>query len=211
LRGCRWSPAAGGKVLRLFLGTYEPQQTALFERQIGPGDVVFDVGANAGYYTLLAARRVGPRGKVIACEPDPRIAAFLRLHVEANCLRNVTVVESALGVESGAARFCRGTGTGTGRISDAGDLTVRVQTLDGLSHEHGLLPTHIKIDVEGAELDVLSGGRRTLRRARPTIFLSTHGTQVHGDCCRLLQEHGYFLSAIGGGEFASAPELLAAA
>lgn len=211
LRGRWWSPAAGGKVLRLFLGTYEPEQTSLFRRQVREGDVVFDIGANAGYYTLLAAQQVGRRGKVVACEPDPGIAAFLRRHVEANRLANVTVVQSAVGAESGVARFSRGKGTGTGRISEAGELTVRVRTLDELTRKHGTPPTHVKIDVEGGELDVLCGGRETLTHARPTIFLSTHGTEVHDACCRLLQEHGYFLSAIGGGDFATAPELLAAA
>jgi FkbM family methyltransferase len=200
-----------GKVLRMFLGTYEPEQTALFCRQVRAGDVVFDVGANAGYYTLLAARLAGPRGRVIACEPDPRIAAYLRLHVEANRLENVTVVQSAVGAKSGVAQFCRGKGTGTGRVSNAGELTVRVRTLDDLARQHGALPTHVKIDVEGAELDVLHGAHETLNRPRPTIFLSTHGTHVHDPCCRLLQEYGYFLSAIGGGDFATAPELLAAA
>jgi FkbM family methyltransferase len=210
LRGCWWSPAAGGKVLRLFLGTYEPEQTALFCQQIRAGDVVFDIGANAGYYTLMGAQLVGQRGKVIACEPETRIAAFLRRHVEANRLTNVSIIQSAVGGESGVARFSRGKGTGTGRMSDAGDLTVRVRTLDEIAREHGLLPTHIKSDVEGAELDVLRGGQETLTQARPTIFLSTHGTHVHEACCRLLQEYGYFLSAIGGGDFATAPELLAA-
>jgi FkbM family methyltransferase len=195
----------------MFLGTYEPEQTALFCRQIRPGDVVFDIGANAGYYTLLAARLAGPRGKVIACEPDPRIAAFLRAHVAANRLTNVAAVQSAVGAECGTAHFSRGRGTGTGRMSDSGELTVRVRTLDELADEYAAFPTHLKIDVEGAELDVLRGGREVLSRARPTIFLSTHGPQVHEACCRILQEHGYFLSAIGGGNFATAPELLAAA
>jgi FkbM family methyltransferase len=211
LRGCRWSPAAGGKVLRLLLGTYEPAQAALFCERIRPGDVIVDIGANAGYYTLLAARRAGPQGKVVACEPDPRIAAYLRRHVEANHVANVTVVESAIGDHSGIAKFRRGNGTGTGRLAAAGDLAVRVQTLDELAAEHRILPTHLKIDVEGAELDVLHGGRATLTHARPVIFLSTHGERVHAACCRLLQEHGYFLTAIGGGDFTTAPELFAAA
>jgi FkbM family methyltransferase len=211
LRGSWWAPAAGGKVLRLFLGTYEPRQTALFCQRLRSGDVVFDIGANAGYYTLMAARLVGPRGKVVACEPDPKMARYLRRHVAANRHRNVSVVESAVWATSGIARFSRGAGTGTGRVTDSGELAVRLTTLDELAMEHGAVPTHIKIDVEGAELDVLRGGHATLTRARPTIFLSTHGASVHNACCRLLEEHGYSLSAIGGEDTATAPELLAAA
>ena len=62
--------------------------------------------------------------------------------------------------------------------------------------EVGVAPTHIKIDVEGAETRVLEGATEVLKRVQPTLFLSTHGPEVHNDCCRLLREYGYELEPI---------------
>jgi FkbM family methyltransferase len=193
------------------MGTYEPRQTSLFSRSVHAGDVVIDIGANAGYYTLLAARSVGLRGRVIACEPDPKIASFLRRHVAINKLTNVVVEEAAADDRNGVARFRRGRGTGTGRVDTGGELEVQARTLDDIVREHHVVPTHIKIDVEGAELNVLRGGQSTLAHARPTIFLSTHGQQVHEACCLFLKEYGYQLTPIDGGDVTTAAELLAAA
>jgi hypothetical protein len=67
----------------------------------------------------------------------------------------------------------------------------------------------MKIDVEGAEVGVLRGAARLIQRARPTIFLSTHGAEVHAECCRLLNSWGYTLAPIIGSDVASTSEVLA--
>jgi len=208
LRGWFWLPASGGKTLRVMLGTYEAEQTALFDRLVGPGDVVFDVGAAMGYYTLLAAKSVGRQGRVIAFEPEPKNMAFLRQHVAANRLKNVSAHQSAVGDHQGTAHFGRGRGSGTGRVVDGGELVVSMGRLDDIVEEQGESPTHIKIDVEGLELQVLRGSQATLARSRPTIFLSTHGPEVHEACCQFLNEMDYVLEPIGQENLCDATEIL---
>ena len=207
MRGYWWQLASGGKVLRLLLGSYERQQSALFQRLIKPGQQVLDIGASVGYYTLLAARLVGPAGSVVAFEPHPKNLRHLRGHVRQNRLKQVSVQGLAISDRDGTARFGGGSGSGTSRLQAEGEFEVAVRRLDDLAVEHGLAPDHLKIDVEGAELAVLRGGERTIRKHRPAIFLSTHGPQVHAACCKLLQSWGYELAPIVGGSIADASEV----
>ena len=209
LRGYRWAPAAGGKVGRFFAGTYEADQTEVFCRHVTTGSTVIDLGANVGYYTLLAARMVGPEGRILACEPEPLNASYLRRHVQANRLANVVVEEVAVGAVSGRAGFTRGKGRGRGHFAADGELTVPVRTLDSLVQSNELSPGFLKIDVEGAEDDVLAGGAETLEAHRPVIFLATHGRDVHEASCARLRALAYTLTSIDGRPFAQTRKVLA--
>ena len=211
LRGNWWQLASGGKITRLLLGTYEPEQSGLFHHHIRAGDQVLDIGAAAGYYTLLSAKLVGNTGRVVSFEPDPNNLQFLRSHVEQNRLDQVTILPIALADETGTARFGGGTGTGTGRLCNDGPTEVAVRRLDDVAAEMDLWPRHLKIDVEGAEMAVLRGGQRLIEKYRPTIFLSTHEKIVpgiHRQCCDLLLQWGYSLSPITGDSLEEASELL---
>jgi FkbM family methyltransferase len=214
LRGNWWQLASGGKIARLLMGTYEPEQSGLFHRHIRPGEQVLDIGAAAGYYTLLSAKLVGTSGRVVSFEPDPNNLQFLRSHVSQNRLEQVTVLPIALADETGTARFGGGTGTGTGRLCENGVDQVAVRRLDDVAEEMNLQPHHMKLDVEGAEMAVLRGGERTIQAHRPTIFLSTHEGVVpgiHRHCCELLIEWGYSLAPITGNSLDDASELLCVA
>ncbi len=208
LKGMQWAPGARGKILRVLLGSYEREQTRLFLQHIRPGDVVYDVGAASGYYTLLARKLVGAQGKVVAFEPNPWNASFLQLHVTANRFDDVELHSCAVGREDGTAKFAQRSGTGTGCVSADGTLQVAVRSLDSLVAETGTIPTHIKIDVEGAEQQLLEGARDLLQQTRPTLFLSTHGPRVHQACCQYLADLGYKLSPMAGGDLESAYEIL---
>jgi FkbM family methyltransferase len=146
---------------------------------------------------------------VHAFEPNPANADFLRRHVRINRLSNVRVEQAAVADRAGTARFDFGTGSGTGRLADAGALEVRTVRLDDYCAEHGLAPSAMKIDVEGAELSVLEGGRDTLARHRPVIFLSTHGPEVHHASLQVLRGLGYTLSPILGSDLDATSEVLA--
>lgn len=209
LRGRWWLPASRGKVLRILNGTYEREQTRLFQEHVRPGATVLDVGAHVGYYTLLSAVLAGPRGRVHAFEPNPHNADFLRRHVRINHLGNVTVEQAAVSDRAGTARFDFGTGSGTGHLADAGALEVRTLRLDDYCAQHRLAPTAVKVDVEGAEMSVLAGGRETLARHRPVIFLSTHGAQVHAASLDFLRGLGYAPRPILGGDLQTTTEVLA--
>ena len=193
LRGRWWLPAGGGKVWRVLGGSYEAEEARMFERLVGPGDTVLDLGAHIGFYTLLASHRVGAVGRVFAFEPSPVNAWYLRQHARLNRCANVEVHEAAVSDRTGSTAFLSGRGSGTGRIGGHGGLRVRTVRLDDFVAEQRLRPAIVKIDVEGAEGLVLEGARELLRTARPTLFLSTHGPEAAEHCRRLLQRFDYLL------------------
>lgn len=156
----------------------------MFAACLRPGDVVYDIGANVGFFTLLASRLVGPQGQVYAFEPLPRNLALLERHIRLNDCRNVTVFELARAARSGSARFvAEGVGPSMSKLGGEGTLEVRTAALDELFAAHELRPPTLrKMDVEGAEHDVLQGAARLLRDSRPTIFLAAHGYRQRDLC-----------------------------
>ncbi|HEV7588593.1 MAG TPA: FkbM family methyltransferase [Longimicrobium sp.] len=208
LRGRWWLLESRGKLARILLGTYEPEQTRLVVETIRPGDTVLDVGAHVGYYTVLSAVLAGPAGAVWSFEPNPRNAGFLRRHAEINGLRRVRVEQAAVSDAEGTAHFDFGTGSGTGHLANDGAIQVRTLRLDDFCTVHGIIPRAVKIDVEGAELAVLEGFAATVHAARPVIFLSTHGPEPHARCIAWLRARGYALSPIVGESVERATELL---
>jgi FkbM family methyltransferase len=194
-RGRRW--IAGSGLNRYWLGSFEPAKQRMLARWIQPGDVVYDVGANVGIYTLLAAGVVGKSGHVTAFEPVARNVAYLEKHVALNRLPNVTIAALALGDRAGEAAFQPGDTPTTGRLADDGGLTVPVRTLDSYLAEAGVRPPDVvKIDVEGAEYAVLQGGAQCFSQQQPVIFLATHGLDVHRACLAQLREWGYTLESL---------------
>jgi FkbM family methyltransferase len=207
-RGKLWIVGSGTH--GCWLGTYELEKRLAFERTVGPGQVVYDVGAHAGYYTLLASHLVGPTGRVVAFEPLPRNVAYLREHIRVNRLRNVTVIEAAVSDREGRAAFNRATNPSMGHLDPLGELDVGSVALDSLiSRGETPPPDHIKMDIEGGELAALEGARELLLSRHPAIFLGTHGAEMHGLCCRLLTSLGYGIRAIGAHSLEDTRELLA--
>lgn len=208
LRGKRW--VAGSSLHRCWLGSYEFAKQALVAKMVPPGSIAFDVGAHVGFYTLLFSELVGPQGRVVAFEPVPRNIAYLREHIRLNRLANVTVVEAAVAEGGGKAMFSEGAHSSAGRLVADGQLEVSRVSLDDLVGAQKIpAPDFIKIDVEGAEWLVLTGARETLSQYRPTIFLATHGRDVHQQCCQLLKLTGYTLEAIGGNNVDDVDEIVA--
>jgi FkbM family methyltransferase len=194
LRGKKW--VVRSSFQSCWFGVYEYEKQEQFRQTIKPGDVVYDVGANVGFYTLLASVLVGPPGKVISFEPLPRNLALLRRHIQLNRLRNVEVYAGAVSGKPGTARFDAEGLPEMGHLSDRGQFEVEVFQLDELVASGRIPPPQVmKIDVEGAELDVLEGASRLLREHRPVILLATHGEEVHRGCLELLGEQ-YVLSAM---------------
>ncbi len=149
-------------------GVWEPLETALFRSEIDEGDVVVDVGANVGYYTLIAAQKVGKTGQVWAFEPDPDAFEILRRNVELNGYDNVQLVPKALGAEPGTLRLYRHpTNRGDHRVYDPGDareaVDVEVTTLDQYFATRERVDL-VKIDTQGAECTILAGAGETLKR-----------------------------------------------
>ncbi len=214
LRGARW--VVGSGIHGCWLGIYEADKQRRFAEFVRPGMTVFDIGAHVGFYTLLSSRLVGPEGRVFAFEPNPRNLPRLERHVALNKAVNTTVMPCAVAEARGEMGFELAPALSTdsgymGRISEGGSVRVRVECLDQLLDEGAIVPADlVKIDVEGAERLVLEGGRRFFTSRKPTIFLATHGEEVHRECCELLRSWGYALSSLDEGkDLAHCREVLA--
>lgn len=154
---------------------WEPTETQLFRDQIEPGDVVVDLGANIGYYTLLAARLVGDEGHVYAFEPDPESFSILARNVELNGYENVTLVNEAAGAKKDTIRlYLNGDNRGDHRVYDPGDgrrsIEVPVVPLDTYFADHKGDIDFVKMDTQGAECAILEG-MRGLLDAHPEMAL----------------------------------------
>lgn len=185
LRGTRWIVGSGRKAY--WLGTYERHFQRLLWSQLHADSVFYDIGANAGFYSLLAARR---GARVISIEPLPANASFVRRHAELNGYSRIAVYELALSDRNGSACFA-GDGA-TGHLDSSG-VEVNTATLDSLSLP---TPTHIKMDIEGAELEALQGAEHCIRQHRPKIFLAVHSPELHRDCIQLLSGWGFAITVL---------------
>jgi FkbM family methyltransferase len=176
----------GGEAVRLLpeyrFVTWNPAEYAAFRAAARPGGVVLDVGANVGAYALLFGRWVRPGGRVYAFEPAPDTFEGLAGHVRLNGLEDVvTPVRAAVSARSGTGALVADGVAGTNRLADAVDAGAqRVETvsIDDFCAREGIVPTLIKVDVEGAELDVLRGARETIRRGGGglALFVEMHPT-----------------------------------
>jgi FkbM family methyltransferase len=210
MRDMRW--IAGAHTHGCWLGSYELDKQLLLARTLKHGGVLYDIGANAGFYTLLGSRLLGPEGQVYAFEPNPRNLRYLNDHLRINCIGNARVFPLAVSDHAGTATFDADAPPAQGGLSEGGSLTVQTVALDDLVASGELRPPqYMKIDVEGAELLVLRGAGRILQVHRPIIFLATHGPSVHAACTSFLQSSGYAIAPIGspGATLETADELLA--
>jgi len=189
LRGKRWITGSG--IHRIWLGSYEVSKMALAAAWVQAGDTVFDIGANVGIYTLLFSERVGSEGRVVAFEPSARNVSYLRRHLWLNGATNVSVVEAAVSATTGIARFEPGDDASTGRLDVSGMFEVATTAIDAFVEFSAQVPSLLKIDVEGAEVDVLHGALATLNRLHPRILLATHSKTLKQTCVRLLASSEY--------------------
>lgn len=176
------------------LGRFELERMAVLEQLIRPADIVWDVGAHHGYVSLLAATRVGPGGWVYAFEPDTQNNRILRRHLRWNRVHNVHVENHAISSFTGIAQFGGGRSSMT-RALGSGSQEVAVTTGTSLVHSGRVRPPTIaKIDVEGAESDVLEGALPVLP---PTVILliSIHSPTADQQCVMQLRTRGFRLYA----------------
>jgi FkbM family methyltransferase len=208
LRGQRW--IVGSAEHGCWLGSYEYAKRVVIERTVMRGDVVFDVGANVGYYTLLTSLLAGKEGRVFAFEPVLKNLEYLQRHLRINRVANVTVIDKAVSDRDGSVSFVDGPSASMGHFAESGGYQVPTVAIDSLV-ECGDLPwpDFMKIDVEGAELLVLRGAKRTIEQARPVIALATDRFALHRDCCDFLRGLGYTLTPIGPASLDESEEILA--
>lgn len=208
LKGQKWIVGSG--VHGCWLGSYEFEKQQLFEKTIQDGKVIYDLGANVGFYTLLSSVIVGSKGKVIAFEPLPRNLEYLRQHMIINRVDNVTIKDAAVSDTTGLITFDIGPHSSMGKIAENGTLKVKTVVLDTLVDKGEIPPPdYMKIDIEGAEFLALQGARRMLEKYHPTIFLATHGKEVHQKCLEFLTSLGYKLRSINEKSLEETDEVIA--
>ena len=158
--------------VNMAMAKYEPGTTRLFEEMVKPGMVVIDIGAHVGYYTLLAAKLSGPKGRVYAFEPDKDNHALLLKNIGLNGYDNVVAAQIAMSDRVGNSTLYL-TALDSGRHSmyhhglpERGEATVETTTVDSFLESEGWPSVDlIKIDVEGAEPAVLDGMTRMLEES----------------------------------------------
>jgi FkbM family methyltransferase len=165
----------------VFAGNFEEAERQFVERFLKPSMIVLDIGAHHGFYTLLASYKVGPIGQVIAFEPSPREYQRLLWHLRLNRRKNVLAEPFALGSHEGTTQLflVRGRDTGCNSLrppktaDPASPVQVPIVRLDDYLERQGI--THVdfvKMDVEGAELEVLRGATSLLsRKPRPVWMM----------------------------------------
>lgn len=169
-----------------YFGIWEPDVTAVLGSRLREGDVLVDIGANIGYYTLLGARLVGANGLVVAVEPAPKIMSELTANIRANNLTNVRTRQVALSDHAGRLRLFDGPPDNIGHTSlvptDGPSIEVDVTT--GAELLADIDPGRIrliKVDVEGAELEALKGLVPVLERAeRADVLLEVSSRHMPG-------------------------------
>ncbi len=158
--------------LMLFYRAWEPKETRWFVQGLREGDLVVDVGANVGYYTLIASRIVGPEGRVYAFEPDPVSFALLERNVRLNGLSNVVLEPKAVSnVPEPIRLYLAPENKGDHRIyqpsgEDRPFVDVDAVVLDEYFADRRADIDFVKIDTQGAEIVILRGMRKILQQSR---------------------------------------------
>lgn len=164
-------------------GNYELNCMKYISNVLKEGQIVFDVGAWIGPYTLLCAKSVKDSGRVYAFEPDPEARRFLSRNVKMNGLSNVKIHDFAITNTRGESNL-----QVYGRLGDSetnligrqqegisNSILVKTTTIDDFCKEQLVWPDGIKIDVEGTEALVLQGSQNTIKACRPWILVEFHG------------------------------------
>jgi FkbM family methyltransferase len=201
LAGCRWR-RSHEYVNGYWLGIYEMPIQECLVRELKPGNVFYDIGANAGFFSVLAARQVGEKGRVYACEPLPENADTIQSQFDLNGLFQCTLVRAAVSEREGKVAFARGADTSTahmagGEGNQGASFEVESITIDAFA-ERNARPDFVKIDVEGAELLVLRGATGVLLRGcRPLFLIEFHGDDLARECMAFLRTYGYRILGLG--------------
>ncbi len=185
-----------GRALDLY-GEWCESEIELFASLLAPGDVVVDVGANIGTHTVFFGKHVGPKGRVVAIEPQRFVHGLLVANVAANGLANVECLLAAASDEEGTVAIpvvnprqaCNFGAIGVaGAARSGGTEAVRATTIDALALERCSL---VKVDVEGLETLVLSGAARTIARLQPILFVENNTVERSGEVIRAVTALGY--------------------
>jgi FkbM family methyltransferase len=210
LKGYLWSTSSSYDYI---LGEYEnPETMSLFLSWLKPDSVFYDIGSNIGYHALVA-NTIITEGEIYAFEPMPEVRAIFEKHISLNknlIIQNcIKISPLAISNQAGEVLFSNdvvhregNTYINTSYVfsSAKNKITVPCQSVDGFLQQGNKAPDVIKIDVEGAEYDVLTGAKNTLMQYKPNILLATHDCHLRGvqeKCVDFLIDLGYDIRHTG--------------
>ena len=210
-RGLRFDPY--GSLPGYALGTTEPEEQKMLVGYLRPGHVFYDIGANVGFFSVLAARLVGTGGKVYAFEPFPQSAEAIRKNAALNGFEQIVEVwQGAVSDRSGIGRLSIRGECNTFRLEDKAEpdrsVAVPLYVIDELVTGKKIRPPDlVKIDVEGHEVQVLRGMQETIRCYRPVILCEVHWIkkEIEALLAELFLPLGYRATQIDGGALPDRP------
>lgn len=187
------------------LGVYEHWKTRLFLNTVKEGMTVVDIGVNKGYFSLLLAKLMNDRGKVLSFEPDPDNYFWFRKSIQANEYRCIKIFQHALSDKEGSVAFYRGKKSGSGSLFPSSHtkkktITVKARKLDNVLKDEEIKKVDlIKIDVEGAELLVLKGAEKTLKGEdmKLAIDVDVESSEKRKQLFDFLESYGFRIFEIG--------------
>jgi FkbM family methyltransferase len=158
-------------------GIYEEFETKLIKKEVKEGDIVLDIGANIGYYTLIFAKLVGKNGKVFAFEPDPTNFSLLKKNVEINEYKNVVLIQKAVSDKSEKLDlYLSDDNPGDHRIYDSGDSrkTIEIESikLDEYFKNDNQIIDFVKMDIQGSEWKAVHGMEKILEQNKSVKIIS---------------------------------------
>lgn len=185
-----------------WLGTYEIELQQTIRDQVKPGMVVYDVGANIGYISVMLARQVTRTGKVFSFEALPENQERFMVNLEtsgfADCIQ---LVRAAVVDKSGTVQFQIGPSGGMGKVKGSAGrqeysyvqtIDVQAISLDEFVYQQGnLAPQIVKMDIEGGEILALPGMKQVLEQVKPVMLLELHGPQAAAVAWEILKTAGY--------------------
>lgn len=191
----------------IWTGTWELEFSAALASAVAPGDVCYDIGGYHGFFSGVFAQ--AKAGQVHTFEPLPINCARIRKLIELNPALPLHLTQAAVGATPGQAEFRIMPETTMGKLKTSTfqpaaqsleSIIVQVCQIDDLVAAGKTKPPNvIKVDVEGAEADVLRGAAATLRRQRPKLFIEIHSRGLMQECSALLAEAGYKLAVLETG------------
>jgi FkbM family methyltransferase len=185
-------------------GTYEENTCYFLQKTVPENAVCYDIGANIGYHTLIMARSANNGGLVYSFEPIPEVCEVLTHNAKINNLHNVVVVNKVVSRESGISALIRSIdidqATLSAKIKKNNPLretiTCSATTIDDFVAAGSRPPSLLKIDVEGAEVDVLAGATDTIKSYHPLIVCETHGVTPACGVYKILAALNYELFCV---------------
>jgi len=201
----------------LYLG-YEPYMADTMRSNLTRGDTFWDIGANVGLFSLLAARIVEPTGNVVSFEPSTEVFRLLCENTDDN--RQIRSLQFGIGnIDGSALMSVQGTTSAGSFVKEVVALarhyhpnvpvqeeSVEVRKLDTLLNDLKPLPTLVKIDIEGFEVEALKGASLFIQTARPVLIIEVHPLQLklsggsEEELHKLLREHNYSFEVINRNE-----------